>query len=113
MAPFAANKFSLNTEIHGMSIPARAFVAALLLAAAGGVAFGVGVAAAFGRAGNWSNDLALLGIVLLVSAVLSNILACAGGAIHLFRHRRMQWWWPLSVVAMLASLYAAWVALHL
>ena len=96
-----------------MSIPARAFVAALLLAAAGGVAFGVGIAAAFSRAGNWSNQLVLLGIVLLVSAVLSNIFACCGGAIHLIRNKRMTWWWPLSVVAVLVSLYAGWVAWHL
>ena len=96
-----------------MSIPARAFVAALFLAAAGSVSFGVGVAAAFHRAGNWSNHLATLGVVLLILAGLTNVFACSGGTVRLVRNKRMIWWWPFSVVAMLASVYGGWVALHL
>ena len=96
-----------------MSFAARAFVTALCLAAAGGIAFGAGLGAAFQRAGNWSNHLALLGIVLLVVAGLSNVVAFFGGAVQLIQKRQMAWWWLFSALAMAASVCGGWVALHL
>ncbi len=95
----------------GVSLSARAFIAAIILGSAGGLAFVVAVGLASGRVGG-ANELAALGMVMLVLAGLSNTVAFCGGAVGIVHgDRRIPWWWPPSLLAMLGCLYGGWVVL--
>ena len=89
------------------------FLLALASLFIGGLAFIVGLGAAFSRAGNWANDLAELGIVLFFLAALSNITAFEAGSISLIREKLFHWWLPFSFIGLLVTIYSAWVAVHL
>ena len=89
------------------------FLLALASLFIGGLAFIVGIGAAFSRAGNWANDLAELGIVLFFLAALSNITAFEAGSISLIREKLFHWWLPFSFIGLLVTIYSAWVAVHL
>ena len=96
-----------------MNIPARTSLAGICLAATGGVLFMIGLGAAFGRAGNWSNHVAELGMFLMALGALSNVLAFFSGMRSFVQRKRVEWWWLLSAIATLGCLYAVWVLLHL
>ena len=87
----------------------KAFLAAVGLSVAGGIAFYTGIAAAFGRAGNWADDLAWFGVFLLVAAGFLNLIATIYGVVFLVRKKRLDWgpiiwWFPLSAVLSVAAL---------
>ncbi len=89
------------------------FLLALASVVIGGLAFIIGLGAAFSRAGNWSNYLAEFGIVLFFVAALSNIVAFEAGCISLIRGKLFHRWLPFSFVGLLVTIYSAWVAVHL
>ena len=95
-----------------MSIPERAFVAALCLAGAAVGVFVVGVVAVSALAGDWGKVLVIAGIVLLVLAELSNLFAFCGGIVLLIRRKRMIWWWLFSVLVILVSIWVGWSLWH-
>lgn len=89
------------------------FLLALVSAVMGGLVFIVGLGAAFGRAGNWSNYLAELGIVLFFLAALSNIVAFEAGCMSLIREKTFHKWLPFSFVGLVVTGYSAWIAANL
>lgn len=89
------------------------FLLALASLLIGGLAFLIGLGASFRRAGNWANDLLESGIVLFFLAALSNITAFEAGCISLIRDKLLPYWLPFSFVGLLATIYFAWVAVHL
>jgi hypothetical protein len=89
------------------------FCYGLGLAAAGGAAFTIGIHAAFGRAGNWSNSLAGLGVGLLVIAGLTMIVATFVGLAEAIRKRRVNWSLPFAIIAAALALWGGWVAINL
>ena len=91
----------------------RLFIAAIVLAALGGAAFFVGLGAAFNRAGNWSNTLAGLGILLLIVGGVANLVAVVMGARSMLASRSFLWWWLLSAALAAASIAGGLVALNL
>ncbi|MFN7589756.1 MAG: hypothetical protein ACK501_13260 [Planctomycetota bacterium] len=91
----------------------RVFVAAIVLAAVGAVAFLLGLGAAFGRAGNWANDLAGLGILLLIAGGVANLVAFVMGARSMMARRSFHWWWLGSAALVAASVLGGLEALSL
>ena len=57
----------------------RLFLWAIALGVVGSAVFGLGLGAAFGRAGNWSNDVAEIGIAILIVAGVANLAALVLG----------------------------------
>ncbi len=96
-----------------LSVGAKLFVFALALVCAGGIALWIGISAAFGRAGNWSNELAEIGIFLLVCGGAINLVAALVGVVRAVRDRRMRWWLPWSVIVVAVSIWCGWIAIHL
>jgi hypothetical protein len=91
----------------------RLFLVAIVLAAIGGAAFFVGLGAAFRRAGNWSNNLAGIGILLLIVGGVINLVAAFMGARFMYASRTLLWWWLLSATLAAASIAGGLVALNL
>jgi len=89
------------------------FRAAIVLAAIGGAAFFVGLGAAFSRAGNWSDALAGLGILLLIVGGVANLVAVVMGARSMLASRTFLWWWLLSAALAAVSIAGGLVALNL
>lgn len=97
---------------------AKAFLAAVGLSVAGGITFVTGIAAAFGRAGNWADELAWFGVVLLVIAGFLNLAATVYGVVFLVKRKRLDWgpviwWFPLSAALTLLALIGGLVAINL
>lgn len=91
----------------------RIFLAAIAMALAGGGAFFVGIWAAFGKAGNWSDDLAGLGVFLLLCGGVANLVAFVGGVRAMIASRSFLWWWPLSLALAVVSVVGGVAALSL
>lgn len=91
----------------------RLFLAAIVMAAIGGVAFLVGLGAAFGRAGNWSNHLAEFGILLLVAGGVANLVAVVLGLRAMLASRSFFVWWVSSAALAAVSIAGGLAALHL
>ena len=91
----------------------RLFLVAIVLAAIGGAAFFVGLGAAFNRAGNWSNALAGIGILLLIVGGVANLVAAVMGARFMRASRTLLWWWLLSAALAAVSIAGGLVALNL
>lgn len=89
------------------------FLVAIVLAAIGGAAFFVGLAAAFNRAGNWSDALAGIGILLLIVGGVANLAATVVGARFMCASRTLLWWWLFSAVLAAASIAGGLAALNL
>ena len=96
-----------------MSNAARLLIGAFCVAALGSIAFVVGIGAAFGRAGNWSNELAGAGVFLLVCSGILAIAAVAAGVANSISKRRFNWWLPLACLATGLALWGGWVAINL
>ena len=79
----------------------------------GGLAFLIGLNAAFNRAGNWSNYLAELGVVLFFLAALSNLTAFEAGILSLIGEKKFHFWLPVSFFGLLGTVWSAWIAVHL
>lgn len=94
-------------------VGAQFFLVAIALALVGGIACVTGVGAGFGHAGNCANDLAWIGVVVLVVAGVVDLAANALAVILLVRRRRFCWWWPWSALAAVLSVYMAWFAWNL
>ena len=75
--------------------------------------FGSGLGAAFGRAGNWSNQLAALGVVTLISAGLLTIVALSKSVHESVTRRRFNWALPFALIAAGLALWGGWIAINL
>jgi hypothetical protein len=89
------------------------FSVAMSCLLAGGVAFVAGIGAAFGRAGEWADRLACLGVILLVIAGLLNTQACEAAWLCLLREKKFHWWLPLSSIAAIGTIYSLWVVVRI
>jgi len=96
-----------------LSTPGRLLLGAFCVAALGAVAFAVGLGAAFGRAGNWSNSLAEFGILLLVVSGILTFAAVLTGIFNSISTRRFNWWLPLACLCAGLALWGGWVAINL
>ncbi len=83
------------------------------VAAVGGAALYGGISLILGRTGNASNYLADLGMVLLISAAVANLVAIAIGLRFMLLQRVFLWWWPVSVLLAVATVAGAVVAINL
>lgn len=91
----------------------RTFAFALLAGVLGGCAAGVGLGAAFERAGNWANHLVELGLVLLAAAALANVVACVRGLRAGRAGHGWPAWWFVSLLLVVATLAAGALAASL
>ena len=57
----------------------------------------IGFGAAFSRAGNWSNGLFGLGLIMFVLGGMSNTIAAAIGLIEVIAGRDVGNWWPITM----------------
>lgn len=96
-----------------MSFSTKAFLVAVCSAAIGCIMFLIGLAAVFRRAGNWSNHLALAGIILLTIGALSNLVAFIAGFCSMVKKPTIDWWWFISALGFIGTLYAGWMVLNL
>jgi len=91
----------------------RLFLVAIVLAAIGGAAFFVGLGAAFRRAGNWSNAVAEIGILLLIAGGVANLVAVVMGVRFMRASRTLLGWWLLSAALAAVSIAGGLVAWNL
>jgi len=96
-----------------LSNAVRLLIGAFCVAALGSIAFAVGIGAAFRRAGNWSNELAGVGVFLLICSGILAIAAITVGVVNSIRNRRLNWWLPLACLAAGLALWGGWVAINL
>lgn len=102
-----------STEID-LPLRSREFLGwALISAVAGGVAFAIGITAAFGRAGNWSNYLSELGILLLIIAGVTTFVSLLKGIQEAVTKRRFIWVVPVALVATGFAIWCGWIAINL
>jgi hypothetical protein len=96
-----------------MRASGRVILGALGTAIVGGAAFIGGVSAAFGRAGNWSNQLSGFGVLLLVLAGILAMSATCLGIAEAIQERRLNWSLPFAAACLALALWGGWIALHL
>ncbi len=86
------------------------FTWATLISFSGAICYYIGIAAAFDRAGNWSNDLAGIGIYQLFAGGILNLIAFVWGIYDTFKYRNFGWWIIFSVPLAAMSIWAAMAA---
>ena len=63
----------------------------------GAVCAFIGFSAAFSRAGNWSNGLFGLGLIMIVLGGMSNTFAATMGLVEVIAGRDVGNWWPITM----------------
>ncbi|MEZ6038691.1 MAG: hypothetical protein R3F29_14510 [Planctomycetota bacterium] len=103
----------MTIEMSSVSPGARVFCVAIVCGVVGAAAFFLGLGAAFGRAGNWANDLAGLGILLILAGGVANLAAFVMGVRSMMASRSILWWWLGSAALVVVSIAGALEALSL
>ena len=96
-----------------MSKTKRLVLSAFCFAALGSLLFGIGIDAAFRRAGSWADTLVGFGIIMLM---IAGVLVLAAGVVGVASSRsegRFNWWLLVAIPASALTIWGAWVAINL